>query len=229
VDLRNYEFFAPGSAVIGANVFVYDASLAHPNPNSPLASTTTDGNGMWAFTGLTSSPKDVKVSYNNRDKWYKGLVRVGISASSGGIGKLQLAYVAATDIANAVALTNGGWTDIGTNQSFTVDDANSIILISVRGHIQAGAAASAAVIGSRIMLDSAGASQTFGLGGATHAASATINALAGSSTVPVAGLAVGTHTVKVQLSANIAGESAWCRAATNPGEILGISVMEVRG
>jgi hypothetical protein len=74
VDLRNWEFFAGTSAAVtGANVSVYEASLTHPNPNSPLDTAITDGNGMWSFTGLSDTAKDVKVEYSSRIKWYKGL------------------------------------------------------------------------------------------------------------------------------------------------------------
>lgn len=74
MDLRNWEFFAGTSAaVVGANVSVYEASLSHPNPNSALATTTTNSDGMWSFTGLSDTPKDVKVEYAGRVKWYKGL------------------------------------------------------------------------------------------------------------------------------------------------------------
>lgn len=80
MDLRNWEFYTSGSAVVGADVYVYDASLAHPNPNAPLASTVTNSDGMWAFTGLTDTAKDVKVVFGTKAKWYKGLTRhsVGI-------------------------------------------------------------------------------------------------------------------------------------------------------
>ncbi len=78
MDLRNWEFNTLGSAVVGADVYVYEATTSHPNPNSVLSSTTTNSDGMWSFAGLTDTPKDVKVVYQSKTKWYKGLVRVGI-------------------------------------------------------------------------------------------------------------------------------------------------------
>lgn len=80
MELRNWEFNTTGSAIAGADVFVYEASLTHPNAGSILASTTTNSDGMWAFTGLTDTAKDVKVEYQSKAKWYKGLTKhsVGI-------------------------------------------------------------------------------------------------------------------------------------------------------
>ena len=75
MDLRNWEFNTLGSAVSGADVYVYDASLTHPNAGSILSSTTTNSDGMWAFTGLTNTAKDVRVVYQGKTKWYKGLTR----------------------------------------------------------------------------------------------------------------------------------------------------------
>jgi hypothetical protein len=75
VDLRNWEFNTLGSAVVGADVYVYDAVLTHPNVGTVLASTTTNSDGMWAFAGLSDVAKDVKVVYAGKTKWYKGMTR----------------------------------------------------------------------------------------------------------------------------------------------------------
>lgn len=85
MDLRNWEFFASGSAVSGANVYLYTASLSHPNLGSVLTSTITDSSGFWQFTSLSDGAYDVRVSYNNRDKWYKGLTRVSVGIQVGNL------------------------------------------------------------------------------------------------------------------------------------------------
>jgi len=82
-DLRNWEVFAgSGSPVAGATVEVIEASLVHPNTGTPISTTTTDSNGMWAFTGLTDTGKDVKVTYDGNIKWYKGMTRHSVGAIS---------------------------------------------------------------------------------------------------------------------------------------------------
>lgn len=78
MDIRNWEFYDSGLALVGATVNVRDAILAHPNTTTILATTTTDINGAWAFTGLTDTAKDVEVIWGNvgqYHKWYKGLTR----------------------------------------------------------------------------------------------------------------------------------------------------------
>lgn len=78
MDIRNWEFYDDGTALVGATVRVRDALLTHPNGGTVLASTTTDSNGAWAFTGLTDAAKDVEVIWGNvgqHHRWYKGFTR----------------------------------------------------------------------------------------------------------------------------------------------------------
>jgi hypothetical protein len=78
MDLRNWEFYEDGNALVGATVKVRDALLTHPNAGTVLATTTTDTNGAWAFTGLTDTAKDVEVIWGNASqyhRWYKGASR----------------------------------------------------------------------------------------------------------------------------------------------------------
>lgn len=80
MDIRNWEFYDSGDALVGATVKARDAILTHPNAGTVLATTTTDNNGAWAFTGLTDTAKDVEVIWGNVSqyhKWYKGFTRHG--------------------------------------------------------------------------------------------------------------------------------------------------------
>lgn len=73
MDLAGFEFYSvSGLPVVNAPVDVWDAVNGTP-AGSPTASTTTDSNGKWAFTGLTGSLKDVRVTLSGRYHWYKGL------------------------------------------------------------------------------------------------------------------------------------------------------------
>src|SRR5262245_40483526 len=72
--VQGWELFtATGNGVSGASVTIYVASATHPNPNSSEATTTTGSDGFWSASGLAEGPKDVKVTYLSKVKWYKGL------------------------------------------------------------------------------------------------------------------------------------------------------------
>lgn len=78
MDLRNWEFYESGAALVGATVKVRDAVLTHPNTGTVLDTTTTSVDGAWAFTGLTDTAKDVEVIWGNVGqfhRWYKGSTR----------------------------------------------------------------------------------------------------------------------------------------------------------
>jgi hypothetical protein len=83
MDLRNWEFYEENNQpLVGATVRVRDASLSHPNTGTVLASTVTDPNGMWAFTGLSNTAKDVEVIWGSSGqyhRWYKGKTQHGVS------------------------------------------------------------------------------------------------------------------------------------------------------
>lgn len=104
MDIRNWEYFLDnGLPVVGATVKARDAVLTHPNTGSVLATTSTDSNGMWAFVGLTDLPKDVEVIWgasNQYHRWYKGMVKTGVSA---------LFFEGQTGL-----LSSGGWTNAPT-------------------------------------------------------------------------------------------------------------------
>jgi hypothetical protein len=79
VNIRGYEFNkVSGVGVSGASVDVWDAVDGTP-AGSPLASTTTTSAGRWEFTGLTDTPKDVRVTFSGSIRWYKGLQKVSVT------------------------------------------------------------------------------------------------------------------------------------------------------
>jgi hypothetical protein len=137
-----------------------------------------------------------------------------------------LNYVANTDtIAGSVAAST--LTDLCANQSFTVADASSVVIFHVRGHVQANPATLGSVAVT-LLIDSAGTPQTFKLSGSTIAAGGYANALAGAGSVVVTGLAAGSHTVKVQIQAQMT-TTVNCRANTQAAyEHLAIQAVEVR-
>lgn len=127
MELRNWEYFADGgSAVVGAAVKVREASLAHPNNGTVLATTSTDSNGMWSVTGLTNTAKDVEVIWGalgQYHRWYKGMVRHGAAAVawtetvtlSGGLNLGTASGAAAGQIKTSSDVTVGGKLMLGTS------------------------------------------------------------------------------------------------------------------
>ena len=138
--------------------------------------------------------------------------------------KLLLNYAANTDLATGLSVPVTTWTDIGTNQTFVVDDASATVEILVGGNISVGNAATR--IGARILIDS---TTGYGLGGDLGASGSGVfnNALSGSVPIAISGLATGSHTVKVQVWSQDASGSAYCRPGTLPNvEFLTIRVWQ---
>lgn len=83
MQLRNWEFFGPyDTPMVGATVQAYEATLTHPSLASPVASTVTDSNGMWAFASLSETAKDIKVTWGGLSlytRWYKGMTQHNVS------------------------------------------------------------------------------------------------------------------------------------------------------
>lgn len=145
--------------------------------------------------------------------------------------EILLDYTAVTDINNGTAVPAVTWTDVGTNQSFTVASASSVVEIAVRGAMILGAGS--VVAGSqsqaRIVIDSAGTPITKPYGGADYpVAGLYMNPLSGGGPVKVTGLSVGTHTVKTQVFISHAA-ALYCRAASSPYESYAIQVTEMAG
>lgn len=157
--------------------------------------------------------------------WIAYEIQVTQAISTNG---LQLNYQAASDLASSLALTAGAWTDIGTDQSFSVAAQGGTVEIQAGGFIEVLAGASAScVLGSRVVVDSATAPRYFRLGGDHVAAARWGNALSGASPITIAGgLAVGTHTAKIQVYTDQPA-TADCRCSTLPNQhALGIRVWQ---
>jgi hypothetical protein len=154
---------------------------------------------------------------------YNGSVWVNAAPS-----KLQLNYNAATDLLSSTSLSAATWTDVGSNQSFTVDDANSTVEITIGGALLVGNV-NIANVGIRLVIDSAGTPVTKVIGGQyVDSASTIVNQFAGCSPAKFTGLSAASHTVKVQVNSD-AANTAWCRPSTKPdSEALLIQVWEAK-
>ena len=77
MDLKGQEMVAgTGQPIVAATVDLIAASDTQPNPTAVSVSTTTDTNGIWAFTGVVDADYDVRVTTGaGKIKWYKGLLK----------------------------------------------------------------------------------------------------------------------------------------------------------
>lgn len=132
-------------------------------------------------------------------------VGVLLAASSGGV-RVALNVAETTDFANNMTIVAGAWTTVGTQRTFNTSWAGSIVEIAALGAIKALTLACVnGDIAARLLIDSGLASeQAIRIGGdykrGTTTADSYRQPLAGSSPVPVSGLAVGAHTVELQFN-----------------------------
>lgn len=140
---------------------------------------------------------------------------------------LQLDYVETTDIANGLAIGNGSWSDLCSNQNFSVSGGTAALLeVSMRGAALCGFGV-AAEIASRLNIDSGGTPVYAKMNGTTTGGGAGVINPIGGGKFWLTGLAAGTHTVKVQLFADAASNVAYCRCSSFPNtESLAIQVVE---
>lgn len=154
----------------------------------------------------------------------------GGGGGAGGFTSL-LDYIASTDLATAAAVVANTWTDLGTNQTFTVTAAASRLSIAVRGNAWGAGVSAGTILGWRVVIDSAGTPQNIFMGGNYQVTSSYANYLAGGGTLYLAGLSAAAHTIKVQVSQNGGGSSTsgivYCRPASSAMfEGLAIRIVE---
>lgn len=129
--------------------------------------------------------------------------------------KVQLDYVPLTDLSTGTSLTTNTWTDVTPAQTFTVDDAASVVDAAIETAITFTNVSTAGDATARLLVDGATAYQV----GAVHSHSTGNMILAVTAGgVPLKGLAVGSHTIKLQIYGSTAsGTLNWyCRPASNP-------------
>jgi hypothetical protein len=183
--------------------------------NVDLAQVATPSAPASGFSRLFASAVDQQL-------WYELPSGVLIPVSQQ--AKLQLDSTATTDLINGAIAANT-WTDLTSALTFTVDDASSIVEITVRGCCTGVNSTNTHSIVARAQVDGSTNKQ---LGGAFCAANTQNNFLGGGGDVFLTGLAAASHTVKVQIQSTQAG-TALCRAATNPTfEYLSVQVMEYK-
>lgn len=146
------------------------------------------------------------------------------------LGTSRLNSTETTDFANGIPLTVNTWTDLRSNQNFTVGSSDSIILISVGGSAIIGGAGTP-FASSRVVVDSGGTPIIRSLGGMFVVAGGQYaNPFSGNGIILLSGLSAGVHTIKTQVLSTVAGNSAYCRCLTIPNsEFFNTTVLEIGG
>jgi hypothetical protein len=141
--------------------------------------------------------------------------------------KVQLDYNATTNLLSAVTLTAGTWTDVCADQTFTVDDLNSVVELSTLGIIWGqGVSGVGYSVAIRYVIDSAGTPLYKDAGGWIGTNENLGNALSGISPVPATGLTAGSHTVKMQIRTDSSLLTVYCRPASTAYEYFHLRVLE---
>lgn len=117
------------------------------------------------------------------------------------VNKVQLGFTQTADVGNTAIAANT-WTNIASQQSFTVDDSQSAIEIIVRGNVLVGNGSGAGNVASQMLVDGT----AYKLGGAQHEVAGQYqNALAGAQPLLLTNLAAGAHTLQLQAWMDVAG------------------------
>jgi len=151
---------------------------------------------------------------------------VGGGGGSGTTVTSILDYAAVTDLQNNTAITASTWTDVNTNQSFTVGSGVSFITVSVSGNAIVGHSGGAEFFGVRVVIDSGGTPVNHIIGGG-YTPGNYLNMFGGVNTIKVTGLSAGSHTIKVQVYIEGLLNTMYCQPSTRPNtDSLAILILQ---
>jgi len=152
-------------------------------------------------------------------------LRTNDIATGGQVAKVQLAYLAAVDLASGVAVVAATWTNLGPQHAFTVDDPTALVVVLVASTTDLGTTAALSNSTSRVLLNGV---TSYVIGGTSQPAGAFGNPFAGGSPLVLAGLSPGTHTLQVQVRLDYAG-TLWCAPASYPNlYFFRVGVLELK-
>lgn len=200
VDLKNGENIADTIAMINECV--------------ATAPTNSIGVNAWRIYDDTTIST---LNDTNKLADLRGIIGVGSTSGGGGGGSstaaILLTFEPTSDFYNGGSLSATTWTDLHSDQSFTVDATTDIIQISVSGNVQVGTNTQQA--SSRLVIDSATTPIVKPLGGGRVFGGDYLNVLAGAGSFTLTGLSAGTHTVKVQIY-SATNQTIYSRPSTLP-------------
>jgi hypothetical protein len=140
------------------------------------------------------------------------------------VAKPQLDYVLASDYVSVVGQPANTWLALCPDQTFRIDSPVNLAVVAVRGSANVGpGGAPDSEVSMRLLVDGT----PYWLGGAVASSgSGYVNPFAGVGAAPILGLAVGNHTVRVEVLASQV-TTVYLRAASfSNAENLAIQVME---
>lgn len=138
----------------------------------------------------------------------------GGGGSGSGASELLLNYSLATDVFSNTPITASTWTDVTSNQSFTVPSLSNIqfdAIISMLIVSDSGGA----TVNSRLVIDSGGTPIYIPLAGMRASAAEYASITGGAFTIE--NVSSGSHTIKLQINPN-ANCHAYLRASSIPSE-----------
>lgn len=192
--------------------------LPAPSTVAVTAPLTNGGTSTAAQLGIAAATASAAGSMSAADKGKLD----GLTAT---LLTVRLDYSATTDLWNGAALAGGAWNTLIPDQTFAIGDATAICEIVARLGMQIACTVVAPFV-TRLNFDN-GARLVLLHTSANPGANVYANPAGGGYILPVGALAVGNHTVRVEVYAGAAA-TAYCRAASVVYEGAALQVLEVR-
>lgn len=175
--------------------------------------------GIWLNTGTNT--------YLGGNDTYDSAVNGPLSdtgTNTRRVAKLQLDYVLASDYVSVVGQPANTWLALCPDQTFRIDSIVNLAVVAVRGSANVGpGGAPDSEVSMRLLVDGT----PYWLGGAlASSGSGYVNPFAGVGAAPISGLAVGNHTVRVEVLASQVTTVYLRPASFSNAENLAIQVME---
>lgn len=190
-----------------------------------------DGSGVRPGTGIRLASTATGAVLGQNDTVGAGVTVEGVvdspTDSARHVVRLALEYVASTDLMVGTSIAANVWTDVAPEQSFRVDLSRSTVEILCFGSLFMQAATAGTSLQSRLVIDAAGSAIVKQLGCTLiETNNGWQSPLCGNGPMKLQNLATGTHTVKLQITANVASFGLLRAAAYPDLEFLTIQVLE---
>ena len=215
----------PHVSVVGDRAFVAGNTFRDP------ASGNRAGMGILLDSSSENSLVGRNDGYGITSSYGFGMV-TDYGTNTRRVGKLQLDYTTSTDLMSGTTLPANTRVVVVPNQTFRVDNRDSIVEISVRGVMLAGGASGALTFNTFLVIDDGNETEVQHGFGYVEVAGVWQNPLAGGQPRKIQGMYTGPglHTVRLEIRTNGALNAiGYLRGAGVPDyEFVGIQVMEYK-